>query len=95
MLMATQKPSADVLQPQVRAAILARAAFALTSATDSKNVIDSSDAVKLTGKGDMLFVSTGGPVPARLQAPYIAEEKIFDFVDYMHSSLEPQKLMTF
>ena len=95
MLMATQKPSADVLPPQMRAAILARAAFSLTSETESKNVIDSSDAVKLTGKGDMLFVSTGSPVPARLQAPYIAEEKIFDFVDYMHSSLEPPELMTF
>ena len=95
MLMATQKPSADVLPPQVRAAIPARAAFALTSATDSKNVIDTSDAVKLTGKGDMLFVSTGSPVPARLQAPYIAEGKIFDFVDYMHSSLEPPDLITF
>ena len=95
MLMATQKPSADVLPPQMRAAVLARAAFALTSETESKNVIDSADAVKLTGKGDMLFVSTGSPVPARLQAPYIAEEKIFDFVDYMLSSLEPPELMTF
>ena len=95
VLMATQKPSADVLPPQVRAAIPARAAFALTSATDSKNVIDTSDAAKLTGKGDMLFVSKGSPVPARLQAPYIAEAKIFDFVDYMHSSLEPPELITF
>ena len=95
MLLATGKPTADVLPPQVRAAIPARAAFALTSATDSKNVIDSSDAVKLTGKGDMLFVSTGSPVPARLQAPYIPEGKIFDFVDYMHSSIEPPELMTF
>lgn len=95
MLIATQKPSADVLPPLVRSAVLARAAFAMTSATDSKNVIDSSDAVKLTGKGDMLFVSVGNPVPVRLQAPYIAENKIFDFVDYMHSSLESAKLMTF
>ncbi len=95
MLMATQKPSADVLPPALRAAIPARAAFALTSATDSKNVIDSADAVKLTGKGDMLFVSTGSPVPARLQAPYVPEGKIFDFVDYMHSSLRPPELMTF
>ncbi len=67
----------------------------MTSATDSKNVIDTSDAVKLTGKGDMLFVSVGTPVPVRLQAPYIPEGKIFDFVDYMHSSLEPPDLMTF
>ena len=95
MLMATQKPSADVLPPQMRAAISARAAFAMSSATDSKNVIDTSDAVKLTGKGDMLFVSIGSPVPARLQAPYIPEGKIFDFVDYMHSSLQPPELMTF
>ena len=95
MLLATGKPSADVLPPQVRAAIPARAAFSLTSATDSKNVIDTSDAVKLTGKGDMLFVSTGSPVPVRLQAPYIPEGKIFDFVDYMHSSIEPPELMTF
>ena len=95
MLIAAQKPSVDVVPPLVKSVIPARAAFKLESQTDSKNVIDTSDAVKLTGKGDMLFVSTGSPVPTRLQAPYISDERIADFVDYMISSLEPPELMTF
>ena len=69
--------------------------FKIASATDSKNVIDTADAVKLTGKGDMLFVSTGSPVPTRLQAPYISDERITDFVEYMAANLNPPELMTF
>ena len=95
MILAAQKPSVDVLPPLVKSVIPARAAFKIDSATDSKNVIDTSDAVKLTGKGDMLFVSTGSPVPTRLQTPYITDERIADFVEYMAANLNPPELMTF
>ena len=95
MILAAQKPSVDVVPPLVKSVIPARAAFKIDSATDSKNVIDTSDAVKLTGKGDMLFVSTGSPVPTRLQTPYITDERIADFVEYMTANLTPPELMTF
>ena len=95
MLIAAQKPSPDVWGSQMKAIIPARAVFALNSQADSRNVIDSQDAAKLTGKGDMLFMSTNNPVPTRLQAPYISEEKVADFVEYMTSNLEPPEYTTF
>ena len=95
MLLSAQKPSIDVVPSVVKSMLSARAAFAVSSQSDSKNIIDSSDAARLTGKGDMLFVSTGSPVPVRLQAPYISDGKVSDFVDYMTSSLEAPDLITF
>ena len=95
MLIAAQKPSPDVWGSQMKAIIPARAVFALNSQADSRNVIDSQDAAKLTGKGDMLFMSTNNPVPTRLQAPYISEEKAADFTEYMTSNLEPPEYTTF
>ena len=95
MLISAQKPSVDVFTPQMKSLIPARAVFALSAPNDSKNAVDSLDAAKLTGKGDMLFMSTANPVPVRLQAPYVSEDKITDFVEYMTSNLEPAELMTF
>ena len=95
MLIAAQKPSPDVWGSQMKAIVTARAVFALNSQADSRNAIDSQDAAKLTGKGDMLFMSTNNPVPTRLQAPYISEEKVADFTEYMTSNLEPPEYTTF
>ncbi|MBQ7154034.1 MAG: hypothetical protein IJR85_00550 [Synergistaceae bacterium] len=95
MLIAAQKPSVDVFTPQMKSVVPARAVFTLNNAGDSKNAIDSPDGAKLIGKGDMLFVSTGSPVPVRLQSPYVKHEKIADFVEYMTSSLEPPELIKF
>ena len=95
MLLSVQKPSADVVTPLMKSVIPARAVFTLPSSEDSKNAIDTPDAAKLTGKGDMLFVSTGSPVPLRLQAPFIKQEKVADFVEYMTASLDPPELVTF
>ena len=95
MLLSAQKPSAEVVPPLVKSVIPARAVFTLPLPEDSKNIIDSPDAGKLTGKGDMLFVSTGNPVPLRLQTPYIKPEKAADFVEYMTASLDPPELITF
>lgn len=83
MLLASQRPSPDVVTTLIRSNIPARAAFSLSSAADSKNIIGTSDAEKLTGKGDMLFKNATGQQLFRLQTPYIEEEKILDFVEYM------------
>ncbi|MBQ7220196.1 MAG: hypothetical protein IJS28_04370 [Synergistaceae bacterium] len=95
MLIAAQKPSPDVWSSQMKALVTARAVFALSAQADSRNAIDSQDAAKLTGKGDMLFMSTSNPVAVRLQAPYISEEKIADFTEYMTNNLEPPEYTKF
>ena len=95
MMIASQRPSPDVFTTMIKSNIPARAVFSITSDAESRNIIGTSDAMRLTGRGDMLFRNTGNPQPVRLQAPYVSEDKISDFVEYMMSNLEPPKLMTF
>ena len=95
MILATQRPSPDVVTTLVKSNIPARAAFTLSSPADSKNMINIPDASELTGKGDMLFRNTSTPQPVRLQTAYIEEERISDFVDYMCSNLEAPELLQF
>lgn len=71
------------------------AAFALSSKEDSENILGTDDALKLTGKGDMLFRNSGTSRLIRIQAPFISEERIADFVDYMNNSLGNPDLIDF
>lgn len=93
MIIATQTP--DSITNLIKSNIPARAAFTLQSLDDSKNIIDSSGAEKLTGKGDLLFKSAGYPLPIRLQAPFISDEKISEFVEYMSGNLGMPDLINF
>ena len=68
--------------------------FAVLQA-DSQNIIGSVDALRLTGKGDMLFRNSGSQYPARYQAPYVSEDRISDFTEHMFSSLEPPDMIKF
>lgn len=95
MMLAAQRPSPDVFTTMIKSNIPARAAFTLSAEQDSKNIIGNNDALRLTGKGDMLFRNTGSPQPSRYQAPYVSEERISDFTEYMFSSLEPPQMMKF
>ncbi len=95
MMLAAQRPSPDVFTTMIKSNIPARAAFMLSAEADSKNIIGNNDALRLTGKGDMLFRNSGSQHPARYQAPYISEDKISDFTEYMFSSLEPPDMMKF
>ncbi len=88
MIIASQKPSADVVTTLIRSNISARAAFSLASGTESKNMIGITDAEKLTGKGDMLFKDSEAPGIFRLQAPYINGEKVSNFVEYLERALK-------
>ena len=88
MIIASQRPSADVVTTLIRSNISARAAFSLASGTESKNMIGITDAEKLTGKGDMLFKNNEAPGIFRLQAPYINGEKVSDFVEYLEGALK-------
>ncbi len=87
MMLATQTPSQEVITGPIKSNIPAKAVFTLSSANESVNVLDVSGAEKLTGKGDMLFKSSGLPLPVRIQAAFISEEKVSEIVDYLASNL--------
>ncbi len=95
MILAAQRPSPDVFTTMIKSNIPARAAFTLSAEAESKNIIGSNDAMTLTGKGDMLFRNTGSPHAIRFQTPYVNEDKISDFTEYMFASLEPPDMIRF
>ncbi len=91
LILATQRPSVDVITGLIKANVPARVAFAVPSQTDSRTIIDTGGAEKLLGKGDMLFYSTRYPRPLRLQAAFITEERTLAFVEYMKNAFgEPE-----
>jgi S-DNA-T family DNA segregation ATPase FtsK/SpoIIIE len=85
LILATQRPSVDVITGLIKANVPARVAFAVPSQTDSRTIIDTGGAEKLLGKGDMLFYSSRYPRPLRLQASFITEERTLEFVSYMRN----------
>ena len=95
MILSARRPSADVITTLIRSNIPARISFTLTAQTDSKNIMGILDADKLTGKGDMLFRSPATPQIFRLQTPFISEEKVSEFVEYMANNLEAPELKEF
>jgi S-DNA-T family DNA segregation ATPase FtsK/SpoIIIE len=86
LILATQRPSVDVITGLIKANVPARVAFAVPSQTDSRTIIDVGGAEKLLGKGDMLFYSTRYPRPLRLQASFVTEERTLEFVEYMKNA---------
>lgn len=91
LMLATQRPSVNVITGLIKANIPARAAFTLPSQTDSRTIIDVSGAQQLLGKGDMLFTSTRHPKPVRLQAPFIEEEDSFNVINSLREAFGDPK----
>lgn len=85
LILATQRPSVNVITGLIKANIPARVAFTLPSQTDSRTIIDISGAERLLGKGDMLFVSSKYPRPLRVQAPFIDEGKSLEIIEYLRN----------
>ena len=83
LILATQRPSVNVVTGLIKANIPARVAFTLPSQADSRTIIDLGGAEKLLGKGDMLFVSSKYPRPVRVQSPYMDETQSINFINYM------------
>jgi S-DNA-T family DNA segregation ATPase FtsK/SpoIIIE len=83
LIIATQRPSVNVITGLIKANIPARVAFTLPSQADSRTIIDLAGAEKLLGKGDMLFVSSKYPRPLRVQAPFMEESHSIRFINYM------------
>ncbi len=83
LLLATQRPSVNVITGLIKANVPARVAFTLPSQADSRTIIDVSGAERLLGKGDMLFLSPRFPKAIRVQSPWIEEARILAFIDYL------------
>ncbi len=89
LIIATQRPSVDVITGLIKANIPSRIAFAVSSGIDSRTILDQVGAEKLLGKGDMLFFPQGIPKPVRLQGPFVSDEEIAEIVAYLckHNSV--------
>ena len=86
LVIATQRPSVDVITGLIKANVPSRIAFSVASAVDSRTIIDSGGAEKLLGKGDMLFYPTGYNKPVRVQGAFISDDEVQNVVDFIKKS---------
>ena len=83
LVIATQRPSVDVITGLIKANVPSRIAFAVSSQVDSRTILDSVGAEKLLGKGDMLYFPAGAPKPARVQGAFVSDEEVEKIVDFI------------
>jgi DNA segregation ATPase FtsK/SpoIIIE, S-DNA-T family len=83
LIIATQRPSVDVITGVIKANIPSRIAFAVSSATDSRTILDMGGAEKLLGRGDMLFFPVGATKPVRVQGAFLSDEEVEEVVDFV------------
>ena len=83
LIIATQRPSVDVITGLIKANMPSRIAFAVSSGVDSRTILDMNGAEKLLGKGDMLFYPQGYPKPTRIQGAFISDKEVQDIVDFL------------
>ena len=86
LVIATQRPSVDVITGLIKANIPSRIAFAVSSQVDSRTILDTVGAEKLLGKGDMLFFPSGAPKPSRVQGAFVSDEEVEKIVDFVKSN---------
>jgi len=97
LILATQRPSVDVITGLIKANFSARIAFQVASKIDSRTILDTNGAEKLLGSGDMLFIQTGHPEPRRLHGAYISSQetaRIVDFIKAQDYSVEPIEILS-
>lgn len=92
LVVATQRPSVDVITGLIKANITSRIAFAVSSQHDSRVIVDSVGAEKLVGRGDMLYMSPSTLKPERIQGSYVSEQEIEPIVDFIKRQAEPSYL---
>ncbi len=89
LILATQRPSVDVLTGTIKANIPSRIAFAVSSQIDSRTILDASGAEKLLGKGDMLYFPTGANKPLRVQGAFIADDELARVINFIKAQAIP------
>ncbi|MBI5311101.1 MAG: DNA translocase FtsK 4TM domain-containing protein [Actinobacteria bacterium] len=90
LLLATQRPSADIITGMIKANVPSRIAFAVSSQTDSRVILDQNGAESLLGQGDMLFSPIGSSRLQRIQGAYVTEEEIIELTDFWRDQGEPE-----
>ena len=90
MVMATQRPSVDVVTGLIKANFPARIAFNVASAVDSRVILDMAGAEQLLSRGDMLFLPPDAPTPMRLQGTYVSDKELRDLVHYWKEETKPE-----
>lgn len=90
LVLATQRPSIDVITGLIKANIPSRIAFMVASKTDSRIIIDQVGAEKLLGKGDMLYASATDPFPIRIQGTFVSDTEVENVVEYVKQYGEPE-----
>jgi len=91
LIVATQRPSVDVITGLIKANIPSRLAFAVSSGTDSRTVLDMYGAEKLLGKGDMLFSPMGNNKPMRIQGGFISDKEVENLVNFLKAQTPPME----
>lgn len=89
LVVATQRPSVDVITGVIKANILSRIAFAVSQAVDSRTILDQAGAEQLLGNGDMLYLPNGETSPKRIQGVYIKDEEVNRICEYVKSQAKP------
>lgn len=90
LILATQRPSVNVITGLIKANVTTRVAFSVASQVDSRTILDQAGAEKLLGMGDMLFISAETPKPKRIQGAFVNEKEVNAIVDFIKSQGEPE-----
>ena len=89
MILATQRPSVDVITGLIKANVPSRISFAVSSGVDSRTILDQTGAEKLLGRGDMLYMPIGASKPKRIQGAYIASDEVERIIDWVKKQQQP------
>lgn len=90
LVIATQRPSVDVITGLIKSNIPTRIAFSVSSQVDSRTILDSQGAERLLGKGDMLYLGNGMSAPSRIQGTFVTDEEIEKIIEHVRSQGEPE-----
>jgi len=91
LVVATQRPSVEVITGLIKANITSRISFQVASQVDSRTVLDMAGAEKLLGLGDMLFISAKNPKPKRIQSPFVSEKEVKNVTDFIKKNIKPKE----
>ena len=92
LIIATQRPSVDVITGLIKANMPSRVAFRVSSGVDSRTILDMTGAERLLGKGDMLFFPQGYTKPLRVQGAFVSDEEVSNVVEFLKKNCDPQEI---